>query len=182
MAYDATDIRVGANGQVYVAPITAAAPTSTVSVLDTLFVDIGFVSEEGVMFVDQKELTDVTRWKQALPDRRIVTSRTMALQMVLRELSAQTIEFALGGTVNTSGAEFTYTPPAPLDQLESSVILDWVDGPKRYRLYIPRGVAVSNVGFSINRQSPTELPLTFVALATIGADPYTVWLDDNNFA
>jgi hypothetical protein len=89
--------------------------------------------------------------------------------------------------VTTSGDEFVYVPPSPELIDERSVVIDWQDGEKSYRLYIPRGIVSENVEVNLTRSGAADLPITFAATDP-GSDEsgpldiYTLFTDDPAFA
>lgn len=191
MGNDASQVVVGANGKVWVAPSDATGPDDVGTAMDTLtgWIDLGFVSEDGATFTEGKDITDIGAWQSFYPIRKIVTGRTATVSFALRQWSKDTVEFALGGSVVENGLdEFTYTPPSPEELDERSVALEWFDGTKSYRLYIPKGIVSDNVETNLVRTSAADLPVTFAATDP-GVDEsgdalpaYTLFTDDPSFA
>lgn len=190
MANDAGNVVVGANGKVWVAEIDATAPDDVTTNMDNIagWTEMGFISEDGATFTEGKDITDVGAWQSFYPIRRIVTGRNVQVSFALREWKRATVEFALGGVVAPNGVgEFTYTPPSPDDLTEKSVVLEWFDGTKSYRIYMPRGIVSDNVETNLVRTGAADLPVTFSATDP-GTDElgdpisiYTLFTDDPSF-
>lgn len=185
---DSSQVVVGANGQVYVAPTSETAPDDVGTALAGAWQELGFVSEDGATFTEGKDITDINAWQSFYPVRRIITARNVTVSFALHEWSAANIEFALGGAVTDNGDEFVYTPPSPDDLDERSLVLQWQDSTKNYRLYIPRGIVSENVEVNLTRTGAADLPITFAATdpGTDGLggtlDIYTLFTDDPAFA
>lgn len=189
MANEAANVVVGSNGKVWVAEIDATAPDDVASAMDDIagWTEMGFISEEGATFTEGKEITDILAWQSFYQIRRIVNARNVTVAFALREWKRATVEFALGGTVADNGGEFVYTPPSPEELSEKSLVLEWFDGDKSYRLYMPRGIVSENVETTLTRTAAADLPVTFAATDP-GADElgdpipiYTLFTDDPSF-
>ena len=189
MANDAGNVVVGSNGKVWVAEIDATAPDDVATSMDSIsgWTEMGFISEDGATFTEGKDITDILAWQSFYPIRRIITARNITVSFALREWKRATVEFALGGTVATNGAEFTYSPPSPEDLTEKSLVLEWFDGDKSYRVYMPRGIVSENVETNLVRTGAADLPVTFAATDPgtdeLGdpLDIYTMFTDDPSF-
>jgi hypothetical protein len=187
---DASQVVVGANGRVFAGPADTAEPTSSVSVLNAAFTNLGFTSEDGAKFTEGKDIADINAWQSFYPIRKVITGRNVAIAFVLRQWNRDNVEFSLGGTV-TDGAdpdEYIYEPPDPQELDERALIVEWEDGDKRYRLYVRRGIVTENVETNLMRTSAADLPVTFVATdpgVDENGDPlkvYTLFTNDPAFA
>jgi hypothetical protein len=177
---------VGASGQVWAGPTNAVAPTQVTTAMqtvDTDWINLGFISEDGATFSEGKDIADIGAWQSFYPIRRVITARTVAVSFALRQWSKFTVEFALGGLVEVNAAEYLYTPPAPETLSEKSLTLEWADGVKKYRLYIPKGIVSETVETNLTRTAAADLPVTFVATDPgAGVDIYTLFTNDPAFS
>lgn len=187
MATDVDQVVVAANGNVYVAPLGTAGPTDIATALNAAFIDLGYLSEDGISEITPgMDTTEIRAWQAFYPIRRVVTGRSLDIGFTLLEWSDISIKLAFGGgTVATTAgppAYYTYTPPAPEDIDYRAMVIQWEDGTKDYRLHLPR-VLVSDVGgISLRRSDPAGIPLTFSVDAADGAQPFTLITDDPAFA
>jgi hypothetical protein len=175
----ATEIRVAANGQVYVAPTSATAPTDISTSLDT-WSQLGFVSEQGARLIDAKAYEEVDQKDR--PAREIPTGRHFLVAFSMRQWNGFNVMLAFSGTVTPQGNgrwKFapTWSRTTPPD--ERSMVIDWQDSGKNFRLYIPRGVGSASTEPEINRTSPADLVIVFEAL---GETPWKLYTDDPSFA
>lgn len=185
---NATEVVIGANGRVLVAPVGTAPPIDSDGPLNAAFVDLGYASEDGASFTVSRDITEIEAWQSLSPLRRVVNSRAATIGIALRQWSRATVTFALGGgTVTASGVapdiEYKYVPPAPEVIDERALVLEWKDGAKDYRLYFPRGMVTDDVETTIARTEAADLPISFEAMEPAGGgDLFTLFTDDPAFA
>lgn len=184
MAKDVDEIVVGANGTVWTAPVGTAAPVDEETAPGAGWVDLGYLSEDGVTVNDSKSLEVISVWQLFHPARRIVTERDTTLNFVLRQWSKETIPFALGGAdvTTVSPGHHKISPPAPEDIDERALMVDWQDGTKKYRWVVVRGMATEAVETNIVRSGPADLPVGFGINGADGADPWYILTNDPAFA
>lgn len=180
---DTTQIRVGANGSIYVAPVGTVAPTDSTVVWPAGWTDLGYANEDGVTVTKSKDVDEIPVWQMLFPARRIATGAGLNVSFVLRQWSDDTIEFALEGTVTTPDAvnkpnERRFTPNAPEVITERALGVEWVDGTVRYRLIVPRGMITDDVEFQLQRSDAANLPIGFDVLGQDGADPFYLLTND----
>jgi hypothetical protein len=177
---NADNIVVGSNGSVYIAPVGTTLPTTEDGALNAAFVDLGYISEDGLTLSVETSTADVNAFQSLSAVRRLVTARNTSVAFTLREWSAANVVFAFGGgEVTDQGTHFQYDPPAAGDGLyERAMVIDWQDGANKvYRLVIPRGVATDAVETNITRTAAADLPITFNVLEDNGLTWY-LFTDD----
>lgn len=163
MSIDASEVVVGANGRVYVAPEGTAVPTG-VSALPGTWVDVGYISEDGVTFTGGAEQEDINAWQSFYPIRKIITARSAGVEFVMRQWNGDNFTLAFGGgDVVTSGGVSIYAAPTPADQIFNALIIEWEDGAETYRLVIPRGQVSGEVTTQLTRTAASDLPVSFAA-------------------
>lgn len=179
MPNSASKVVVGANGTVSVAAVGTAAPTNSTTALNALFKSLGFLSEDGVQVAPGQTINPIMAWQSAYAIRKIVASRTLELNFTLREFDLDTIPFAFGGgTLAWSAGAATYTPPAPEVIDTRALVVDWLDGTRHYRLYVPNGQVTDLSAFTLNRGAPAELPIKFELNSDGVTTPWTIFSDD----
>lgn len=183
MAKDADQVVVGANGSVYVAPIGSTEPADINAAWAAAWVDLGYLSEDGVTITDGKTIENIPVWQSFYPVRRMITARDFNVSFALRQFSGEQVEFAFGGgavTVDGTGA-FRYTPPSA-EVIDYRMLgVEWLDGDKTFRLIIPRGIVTENVEMQITRSAAADLAITFGVVAQAGEDPWYILTDDPDF-
>lgn len=175
-----SNILVGSNGSVYIAPVGTTLPATESAALNAAFVDVGYVSEDGISLSVETSVEDIAAFQSLSAVRKIVTARNTSVSFTLREWSAANLVFAFGGgTVTDQTTHFQYDPPASGDGVfERAMVIDWQDGDKNYRLVIERGVATDAVETSITRTGAADLPITFNVLESAGGSTWYLFTDD----
>jgi len=181
---NANRVVVAGSGTVYVAPTATVGPTAISGALNASFLQVGFISEEGATFTESKDVTDINAWQSFYAIRKIVNSRNVQISFAMREWNKRTVELALGGAVTqTVVNEWIYTPPAPSDTGEKSMVIEWVDGSKNYRLYFPKGIVTEAVESTLTRTAAADLPVTFNAVDPGGSTSiYKLFTNDSAFS
>lgn len=184
MALDANDLVVAANGRVYVGPTTATLPADETEALDAAFVDLGYCTENGVTVSPTMTVESVQPWQSFYSIREIVTARELTVGFELLQFNADTTVLAFGGgtvTEETPG-HFKMVPPSPEIVDKRTVVVDWSDGDKDYRLVIPVAMMSDGGEFSLSRTAPATLAVTLKALGEDGEDPFVLYTNDTAFA
>lgn len=162
MPADASEVVVGANGRVLVAPADTAVLPTTMAALNAVWVEVGYVSEDGVTFTDGKDIEDVNAWQAFYPIRKLVSAKNSAVEFVMRQWNESTVPFAFGGgTISRTAGVTTYKPPAPGVLDERALIVEWTDGAETFRLVFPRGMVTGEVSANVVRTAALDLPINY---------------------
>lgn len=189
MANDASEIVVGANGRVLVAPISADMPDDIESDLSVDWTEVGFVSEDGVQFTDSKDITDIPAWQSFYPVRKVVSGKTSTIEFAMRQWNRTTVVFAFGGgAVSSVDGVSIYKPPAPGTLDSRAVCVEWVDGGDTFRLVMPNGIASGDVSPQVVRTAATDLAVSFEATpdgtpddGDLSTEPWYIITDSDSF-
>ena len=171
---DAGQIVVASGGKVYVAPVGTAEPDTPTEALNAAFKDLGYISEEGITAAFGISIADINSFQSLLPVRKVVTGRTADISFTMREWSAETFSFALGGgTFTEAFGNYEFYPPANDAALaENAVIIEWNDGTKNYRLIVRKAIVADSVETQLVRNAASDLP---VSLSVMGSDSTDAW-------
>jgi hypothetical protein len=176
---------IGASGTVYVGTpgATVTAPTDEAASVDADLVTVGFISEDGIKFRDSKDVGALKAWQTAYDVRRFVTGRNFELEFSMEQWNWHTLPTALGGgtvTIPTAG-HYKYVPPDSDDLDPRALVVDWVDGTRVYRLWVPQAIVTSQVEVNVKRDEGAMFPVTFGAIFD-GTNPaFTIFTDDAAF-
>ena len=164
---DPTELVVAANGEIYTAAVGTTLPTSPTAALNAAFVGAGYATEDGVTLRVTPDVAEFRGWQSPHPLRREVTTRDAEVSFGLLQWSEQTVPLAFGGGVVTSvTGGYRYEIPDATSELEErSMVVEWADGSKNYRLVLARGNTVEAVETNLQRTATSVLPITFRALA-----------------
>lgn len=165
---DPDELVVAGTGDIYVADVGTALPANESTVLNGAFVKVGYTTEDGVTFKRTPEIAEFNAWQSRTPVRRELTAQEIMLSTVFEQWNAENLVFAFGGgeVTEESSGHYKFSFPADDAQLEEkSLICDWADGAKDYRLVIPRGSVTEEAETNLVRTELAVLPFGFKALA-----------------
>lgn len=150
MTLNADNVRVAVTGALYWdKTATAVAPAGISGALDTLLVDLGYVSEEGATLTmpGEAEATAIRAWQNGRIARVIRTPSedqpTIALQLI--ETKLEVVEFVFGVEVTQGSEAGRYVIDANAERKHGRAVLDVIDGDNVKRHWIPKGI-VTEVG------------------------------------
>lgn len=140
MSLLADNVRVGVTGELNVAPVGTAAPTTSVSALNASFIGLGYVSEDGVTETYEDTVEDIVAWQGATVVRSTTTESKATLQLTLIETKGETLElYHKGSAVEVvSAGQWKIDVLAPTAD-PRAFVLDVLDGTKHIRIYVPSG-------------------------------------------
>lgn len=183
MAYNnADEIFVASNGQIYVAPVGTALPTTPTGTLNSAFVGLGFVTEEGVSLSVTPEIKEILAWQSRQAVRRDLTKQEIQASFQLQQWDEDTVPLAFGGGEISAlgGGGYRYDFPVEEDALTSySMVIDAQDGDVHTRIVLASGNPTDNVETKFARSDPAVLPITFKALEPSTGGPAAYILTDS---
>ncbi len=140
MSLLATAVRVGVTGEMYVAPTTTTAPTTSVSALNASFIGLGYVDDEGVTETYDDTVEEIIAWQGATVVRANTTESKATLKLRLIETKGETLElYHKGSSVAVvSAGQWKIDVVAPTYD-PRSFVLDVIDGTKHIRIYVANG-------------------------------------------
>jgi len=133
-------------GKVYVGPTTSDAPTSSSSVVDTDFVEVGYIGDAGITESRSRTSTDIKAWQNGDNVRTIVTEGKLTFKFPLLETNATALQTFYGATVagaTSTDGRLDIVPTATGGR--KSYIFDVADGAEAQRTYVAEG-EVTEVG------------------------------------
>jgi hypothetical protein len=179
MAIDATEVRVAGAGHVYAAPEGTVLPED-LDPLGAEWVDLGYVTEDGVGFSFGRETTDLNAW-QGTKIRVLTTAEPVTITFALMQTNEDVLPVVFGGgDITENTGVFTFTPPAEGTNTERALCIEFTDGDVSYRYNIARAQIEGNVDFSLTRTGAVTYPLTFGVLAA--TPKWTLVSDDPQLA
>lgn len=147
MALDATKVGIAVSGAVSKGATSAAAPTGT-SGATTGFVDLGYISEDGVEveLPGAGDSTPIKAWQNGATVRvvRTLSEDSPTWHFTMLETNLAAVETYFGVTVTQSVTEGAITFAVGARPY-NSYIVDAIDGVNLRRDYIPYGI-VTDVG------------------------------------
>ena len=175
MALTAQEVRVAGAGHVFVAPEGTPLPTD-MAALAAPWVDLGYVTTDGVTFTFSRETEDLDAW-QGDKIRVLTTREPATVGFALMQTNSDVMVVAMGGgeiTEPTAGI-FRYEPPRGQNAVRAFVI-EFTDEDKTFRYVIARTQIEGDVTYTLTRAGALTYPLTFGLLES---DPKYVILSDD---
>jgi hypothetical protein len=172
MSNDPTELVVAGNGSLYVAPFGTALPdpdddASLDAALDAAFTEVGYVTEDGLTLGWTPTVEEFRAWQSRHPVRREMTEQEWMFTFVMEQWNTDNLLLAFGGgeVQDLGGGVHRLTfleDDAQLDEL--SLVCDWNDGTKRYRLVVTKGTVTDGVEVQLQRAELAVLPVSFKLL------------------
>lgn len=180
MALNADNVRVGLNGNIYMAVKGSTAPTDLTTAWDAAWLDLGFMSDDGVSLEYSTDVEDINAWQSLSPVRRVLTSVDMTIGFTAIELKTRTVTAYFPGATMTdvSGTVHKLSIPSAPGPQEFAFGLEWVDGSVINRLVIPRGEITDRGAITVGRSEAVALEMTVSAYAT-SAPEIATWLSND---
>lgn len=142
MALDSDNVRVAVTGAVYVAPTGTAAPSYSDDALNVAFVDLGYVSADGISESMDKSTTQIRSWQDGSLVREIISDGTYSVSLTFIETNEDVVNLYYGGTVTEAGS-LNIDPRSSGGR--KSFVIDVIDGTNIERTYIAAG-EITSVG------------------------------------
>ncbi len=183
MAIDADEVRVAVTGHVWVGDVGATEPTDISTPFGATWTDLGFTTEDGVVFTMGKTTDDIMGWQSSDPLRTLVTATTRTLAYELMQMDAETFLLAMGGgTLTGSLQKYAYEPPAAEVVDERAMGVEFADGTLQYRWIFRRCLISEDVETKLAKASAVSFPITQKVLAAPGAaKPFLFQTNDDAF-
>jgi hypothetical protein len=180
VANDADNVRVALNGSVYIAPKGTTAPADLTTAWPAGWVDLGYLSDDGVEMSYSTESEDINAWQSLSPVRKVLTGVDMTLGFTAIELKTQTMTlyFPSATMTDVSGTVHKLSIPAAPSPDERAIGLEWVDGDITNRLIIARGEVTDRESITLARSGAVGLGMTVSAYADT-APEIAVWLSND---
>lgn len=171
MALDSDNVRVAVTGAVYVAPTSTTGPTTSASALDGDFVDLGYVSADGITESIDRVTNQIRAWQNGSLVREVTSEGTYSVSMTFIETQEAVLELYYGST-QTSG-EFNIDPTSTGGR--KSFVIDVVDGSLVERIYIPAGEITALGERTLASGEAVGYEITITAYADAGSTTVTKW-------
>lgn len=169
MATDASKVRSTVTGAIYFAPNGDNIPASAEEALHTSYVDLGYVSSDGVEITLDKSTNAVFAMQNADKVLERVTEASHTITFTLLETKPEVIEAYFGTPLQNGKIEIV-----PSATTKGSFVIDIVDGDKVQRDVIPSAEVLSVEAQTYANGEPVSYGMTVTAYPVNGrtADRY----------
>jgi hypothetical protein len=158
-APNANSVAVGVTGAVYRAPMGTTLPTTAAAALNAAFIELGYVSEEGIQETQGTQTNDIRAWQNGTIVRKVQTSHDLTYDLSMLEVNAETIAAYYGNFDNATNAW----------QINAAVlgrfawVFDIIDGTNRLRIVLPEAEVTNRGAISYVNGDAVKFPLTLTA-------------------
>jgi len=123
---------------VYAAPLGTALPTSATASLNAAFVDLGWVSEDGVTNSISREVTKHRAWGGEVV-KVTQDNYTETVRLTLLESSAEVLSVVYGDDNVTESGDTITVEHSRLMLGRQSFVIDFIDGDRAGRIVVREG-------------------------------------------
>ncbi len=159
MTLTAANVRVGATGAVYFAPIATALPTNATTALISAYTngDVGYISDAGVTQTVDESITDIRAWQGGDVVRKVQTSHDVTFDFEMIETSTNTLTTFYGGyTTGLSTITSTQLP-------HQRMVLEVIDGAVKLRIVLPDAQITERGDVTYASDDAVKYPVTVTA-------------------
>lgn len=139
-------VRVGVTGDVYLAPVGTALPTSPTAALNAAFTKVGYLNPDALTESLSVTSEKIRAWQKKSGVRTVVTEFDWTFQFVALETSPIVLEMFYGGADTTTALGISTTVvPNDIGVVQKACVVEIIDGDisTRYAISV---VEVSNRG------------------------------------
>lgn len=184
MTLASSQVRVAGTGELSLAAVGTAMPTSAGAALAAPWVGYGYTTEDGVALSKSVEREGIPAWQSTTPVRYLTTSQELTAALTFLQSNDQILKLWLGsGDFATDGgvapddgwrADISVDPVGQ----QYAFVLEWNDADITSRLVIPK-VEITETGDVSLARAATAFPVTFGALAPDTGDVLATWLTND---
>ncbi|MEU0098262.1 phage tail protein [Streptomyces sp. NPDC006267] len=177
---DSANIIVGTAGKAYAAPVGTTFPLGPELTWGAEFVDMGFITPDGLEEAMAEERTQLDAWGEDAPVVDLAKKRTQTFKLTFRETTAQLLSlYYQVQTSNMTSTAAEVGPPATAqflsfgsgstqDTVEIALGLDVIYGGKRHRIMVARCGVSDRGARKHSADDSSNYELTFTALSAPG--------------
>lgn len=139
MALNSDNVSSALTGAVYYAPLGTVAPADPVAPWGTGWVDLGYVSEDGLVEAESRDWEEIKAWQNRAIVRRLLTDNETTFAFTLIENTKAALELRhAGSTMSTTTGVHTLEVMVPQEAFYAWGF-DIIDGDEHHRITVPKG-------------------------------------------
>lgn len=169
-------VRVAGTGELHLAPVGTALPTTAEAAL-TGFTGYGYTTEDGVSLSKSVEREGIPAWQASTPVRYLITSQELTIGTTFLQTNQEILKLWLGSGDFASDGGTGWRADVPVDPIgqQFAFVLEWKDDTITSRLCVPK-VEITETGDVSLARAATSFPVTFGALAPDTGSVLATWL------
>lgn len=141
------EVDVAVTGAVAFAETTETAPTDADTALTGEWRDVGYLSADGVVEARDRSTNNIVAWQNSDIVRVVTTEASITVQFTMIQTNAESLALFYGAEVDTVTGSVDIVPRASGGR--RSIVVDYVDGEKFVRLYLPEAEVTAVDGPSL---------------------------------
>jgi len=174
-ALNSNEVDVGITGAVAYAETTASPPSDAdtpITEVDPLYRDVGYLSSDGVVETRERSTNNIVSWQNSEIVRVVTTEASITVQFTMIQTNPDTLELFYGSPVDPSDGSIKIVPRESGGR--RSVIVDYVDGAKLVRLWLPSAEVTAVEGPSLVAGEATGYGVTLTGYPeTVDSDTFS---------
>lgn len=179
-------VRVAGTGELFLAAVGTALPTSASATLNVAFKGYGYTTEDGVVLSKSVEREGIPAWQSTTPVRYLITGQELTIGCTFLQSDENILKLWLnsGDFATDGGTPAGYKADVPVDPTgqQFALVMEWKDGTITSRLAVPK-VEITETGDVTLARQATSFPVTFGAIAPDSGTVLATWLTtDTAFA
>lgn len=171
---DADEVRLAPFGNIYLAAIGTALPTTATIGLNASFKAVGYVSEDGVSITPKVSLADIMAWQARPAIKQALDTIDLSLKFSMIQVNLVTwgFYFMNESFTNNFGQAKLIIQSNPPSQ-EVAVVLEWTDDEEdQTRLVIPRASLTERDALVLSKKKEQATGVTLKCLDNSGVLAY----------
>lgn len=177
MALTASNVRVGVTGAVFAAPAGTTLPTDAVSAINAAFVDVGYVSEEGVATATATETNDITAWQNGDIVRKVQTAHDFTVAFTMIETNAKSLELYYGNYTGGPGGASAVVQVKGVQGYRGRFVINVIDDQEEIRIVIPDGQVTERGDVTYVNGDAVSYPVTITCYPDSSAVKAYIYFD-----
>lgn len=168
MTLTADNVRIALTGAIYAAPVGTDVPDAIDATLDSAFVDLGYLSDDGATLTPSIDASEIVAWQNEDVVRRTI-KRTHEIKCTAIETSVPVLELAYAASAETSGTGHKFQ--AGSADGKRAIVIDAVDGEAGFVRHVAPIAQLTDIGDLVYKNGdPVGYELTLAVYKLGGID------------
>lgn len=165
---DSANVQVAVSGDVYVAPLGTALPTTTDAVLNAAFEPLGYLDETGITEAQARTINSIKAFQNAAVVRKITSEHDATYSFVALETNPVVLEMYYGNYTDLGTNARVAVDGADLPQL--AIVIDIYDGEDTIRHVLGAAQVTEQGNTSYGSSDAIKRPMTITAYPSDAID------------
>jgi len=134
-AMNSNEVDVAVTGAVAFAETSETPPSDAETALEGSWRDVGFLNSDGVVEARERSTNNIVAWQNSDIVRVVTTEASITVQFTMIQTNSDTLALFYGAEVDPVDGSVEIVPRESGGR--RAVVVDYVDGDKMTRLYLP---------------------------------------------